>query len=122
MAVPQQNTTTATEATATVAGATSSQQVDLLTLYSAVLGLNVVRQAMVIADPTNAAGVAAVTNTIPNGSEFAQVMRLSPGSPELQAILQELRNIRAELQVMNTNFGVSMPATAPALVDTNQGG
>ena len=119
MAIPQQATSSPTEGTASVAGASTSNLVDLVLLFSSAVQNYVARQVMVVGDPTNQSGFSAVTNTIPSGAEFALLTRLSPGSPELQAILQELRNIRAELQLLNTMNGAAMPATSPALIDTN---
>jgi hypothetical protein len=121
MAIPQQSTTSATESTASVAGATSSQLIDLVQLFSSAVQAVVSRQVMVVGDPTNQNGYGAVSNTVPGGAEFAQIMRLSNGNPELQAIMQELRNIRAELQTLNYQMG-TLPATPPVLsnIDLNQ--
>lgn len=121
MAIPQASTTVVTEASAPIAGATATQNVDLVQLWSAFLQTNVVRQVMVLGDPVGSGSVASVTNTVPGGQEFALLVRLTPGSPELQSIVQELRNIRAELQAMQANNS-GVVATAPAFIDSSQSG
>lgn len=116
MPAQQQNTTAPVEATAPVAGATSTTLIDLVTLFSAAVQAYVSRQVMVLGDPAIANGFAQVTNTVPNGNEFALLIRIAPGSPELQIAIQELRGIRAELQTLNAGLGYQSP-TGPALID-----
>ena len=120
MAIPQQSTTSATESTASVAGATSSQLIDLVQLFSSAVQAVVSRQVMVVGDPTNQNGYGAVSNTVSGGQEFGLLVKIASGSPDEQLILQELRDLRAELQQLNAQLG-ALPATPPPIsrIDLN---
>lgn len=114
MATPQQSTSTPTEGTASVAGATSAQLIDLAVLFSSAVQAFVARQVMVVGDPINQSGLGSVTNTVPGGAEFALMVKIAPGSPDLQLILAELRDLRAEIQQLNLQLG-ALPATPPPI-------
>lgn len=120
--VPQQNTTQTSETSSPVTGPSGNLiNADMVQLFSAALALIVARQVMVVGDPLNPLGVAQVSALTPSGNEQALMTRLSPGSPELQILISELRMVRAELQqVVNTLGGI--PLTAPPLIDSQQGG
>jgi hypothetical protein len=120
MATGQQQTSSLTETTAAIGGVSTTVLVDLVQLFSAQLAANIVRQVMVLGDPVNVANVAAISNQQNRGDEMALLVRQASGSSDLSAILQELRSIRAELQLMTINFGVSMPATPLALQEGQQ--
>ena len=120
--VPLQQTTTLAEVTSAINGPNGAQVLaDLAQLLSPALAQVVVRQIMVIGDPQNPLGVAQVSALTPNGNEQALLTRLSPGSPELQIIISELRMIRAEIQQVNKTLG-GVNLTAPPLIDSQQGG
>lgn len=118
MAVPQQSTTTTTESAATINSANTALFVDMVSLFSSFLQATVARQVMVVGDPTNPNAVEAVTNTVATGAEYGALFRLSPGSPELQLVVQELRMLRAEIQNQITISGAGLPITPPALIDS----
>ena len=115
--VPNQSTATATEATASVAGGGATTLVDLVQLFSSAVQAYVARQVMVIGDPTNQTGLAGVISTVPSGAETGLVIKIAM-SPELQLMLSELRDIRAELQQLNMQLG-TLPATPPPVSHTD---
>jgi hypothetical protein len=118
MPVQQTQTTGVNEATASVAGGSATQAlVDLVSLYSVQLAQAVVRQVVAIGDPANPTGVMNVGATLPSGVENAGFVRQSPGGPEMQMIIQELRNLRAEMQSVVIALG-GLPATASPLQET----
>ena len=113
--VPQQPTTTPAEGSASVASGGSSAAIDLVQLFSSALQQYVARQVMVVGDPTNQSGFATVKNTQTSGGEFALTVQIQSGSQDLQLILAELRDIRAELQQLNYQLG-AQPATSPPVM------
>jgi hypothetical protein len=120
MATGQLQTTNVTPQTAAIGGVSTTVLVDLVQLFSAQLAANIVRQVMVLGDPVNVANLAAISNNQTRGDEMALLVRLASGSSDLLDVVKELRNIRAELQLMNINFGVSLPATPLVLQEGQQ--
>lgn len=115
---PQQTTSVPTEDTSPIVGSAPGTVLlaEVMKLFSAALNTVVARQVMVIGDPVSAPAVAEVSNLVPDGTEFAISFRLSPGSPELQAILAEARMLRAEMQQLLIQLG-ALPLTPKVIED-----
>ena len=85
-------------ATSPVPSSTSTNLVDLASMTNYVLNQTVVRQIVAKGDPNDAYAIGAVSRAAPSGNEYAQVVRLATGSPELQAIQTVLERLLAEMQ------------------------
>jgi hypothetical protein len=72
----------------------------------------VARQVMVEGDPQDAFALAAVKRAAPTGDEYARIVKLSPGSSELQEMNLRLAQILTELQNLVTVLS-GFPATPP---------
>lgn len=118
---PQTTTKSLTEATSAAASGVAggaTNQIDLAVLYSQLINATVARQIMAIGDPLNVFGVAEVGNLVTDGSDQSLSVKLSPGSPELQQLISEMRMLRAEMQQIVVALG-SIPATGVPLIETN---
>jgi hypothetical protein len=103
------------EQVVSIASGATSANVDVLQLFSFLLQQNVVRQVMVTGDPTNPLGFTAVLNIAPTGAEYADTVRVSPGSPDFVELNRLLSAILAELQNLVTVQG-GLPLSSPALL------
>lgn len=99
-----------TESTVPVGSSTTTSLVDSASLSSYQLNATVIRQLVGISDPQDAYGMASVVRFGPNGNEYAQVIRMAPGSPEVQDILRTGQQILAELQTLIIMLG-GLPST-----------
>ena len=99
------------EASAPAIGSNTPLQLDLVQVQSFLLGYNVARQAMTLADPLDPAAIATVARGTPTGAEFTLAVKLSPGSPELADMRELLFRILAELQAHSQVLGAAAPLT-----------
>jgi hypothetical protein len=109
------------ESSTAVASGSVATNVDIWLVYSYLLGINVARQALAVADPNNALNVAAVQPGIASGAESGLVVKLAPNSGDLTAILQAQQATLMELQNLVTLLG-GFPVTSgmPMLSGVNQ--
>ena len=89
-----------TETTVPVGASTTTALVDGASLSSYQLNSTVMRQQIGLADPQDAYGMANVVRLMPSGNEYSSLVRIAPGSPELQDLLRTGQAILAELQTL----------------------
>jgi hypothetical protein len=108
-----------TEGSAAIGGGAAS--VDVWLLWSFVLGMQVARQGMVVTDPSNPLGAAAVTQNLASGAEFGIVVKPAANAQDATNLLQAVHNLTIEMQNLIILFGGTPMTPSPFLGNTATG-